>query len=88
MPFAKTGDDRPSVVTVLYINLYTHKHFTCDLAGSERNQTQQSRANGVESFLLDSTTGIMNPMSTEALVWKLQGNTHCRDGKYLKAIEW
>lgn len=26
-------------------------------------------------------------MPTEALIWKLQGNTYCKDGKYIKAIE-
>ncbi|KAF6235209.1 hypothetical protein HO173_006403 [Letharia columbiana] len=29
----------------------------------------------------------MAPMPTEALLWKLQGNTYWKDGKYLKAID-
>ena len=29
----------------------------------------------------------MAPMPTEALIWKLQGNTHCKEGRYVKAIE-
>ena len=42
----------------------THNHLTCDLGGSEGIQTQLSHAKGVE----------------EGLVWKVQGNTHWRDG--------